>query len=146
MCVCYVIAGCREIIIIIQQICSAHNPPCWVLKARIQKHRDKLLLFHDKCPGLFYVLYTTSGTYSFTSHPKDEAIMVKCFFFLKDTSAVTGQAGIRTHILTTPEIESNALNRSATTLICYCALDTDVSQWTRHYSNETRKRFIDWAL
>ena len=53
-------------------------PPCWVLKARIQKHRGKPLLFHDKCPGFFYVHYTTHGTYSFTSHPKDEAIMVKC--------------------------------------------------------------------
>ena len=41
-------------------------PPCWVLKARIQKHRGKPFLFHDKCP------------YNFTSHPKDEAIMVKC--------------------------------------------------------------------
>ena len=53
-------------------------PPCWVLKARIQKHRGKPLLFHDKCPGFFYVHYTTHRTYSFTSHPKDEAIMVKC--------------------------------------------------------------------
>ena len=35
---------------------------------------------------------------------------------LKDTSAATGQAGIRTHILTTPELESNALDCSATTL------------------------------
>ena len=35
---------------------------------------------------------------------------------LKDTSAATGQAGIRTHILATPELESNALDRSATTL------------------------------
>ena len=34
---------------------------------------------------------------------------------LKDTSAATGQAGIQTHILTTPELESNALDRSATT-------------------------------
>ena len=54
--------------------------PCWVLKARIQKHRGKPLLFHDKCPGLFYMHYTTHGTYSFTSHPKDESIMVKCLF------------------------------------------------------------------
>ena len=55
-------------------------PPCWVLKARIQEHRGKPLLFHDKCPGFFYVHYTTHGTYmySFTSHPNDEAIMVKC--------------------------------------------------------------------
>ena len=47
---------------------------------------------------------------------------------LKDTSAATGQAGIRTHILATPELESNALDRSATTLhylqfthVCVCA-------------------------
>ena len=53
-------------------------PPCWVIKARIQKHRGKPLLFHDKCPGFFYVYYTTHGTYTFTSYPKDEAIMVKC--------------------------------------------------------------------
>ena len=33
--------------------------------------------FHDKCPEFFYVHYTTHGTYSFTSHPKDEAIMAK---------------------------------------------------------------------
>ena len=33
---------------------------------------------NDKCTGFFYVHYTTHGTYSFTSHPKDEAIMVKC--------------------------------------------------------------------
>ena len=49
-----------------------------MLKARIQKHRDKPLLFHDKCTGFFYVHYTTHGTYSFTSHTKDEAIMVRC--------------------------------------------------------------------
>ena len=35
---------------------------------------------------------------------------------LKDTSAATGQAGIRTHILTIPELESNALDRLAMTL------------------------------
>ena len=37
-------------------------PPCWVLKARIQKHRGKPILFHDKCPGFFYVHYTTQCT------------------------------------------------------------------------------------
>ena len=46
-------------------------PPCWVLKAQVQKHRGK-------CTGFFYVHYTTDGTYSFTSHPEDKAIMVKC--------------------------------------------------------------------
>ena len=33
---------------------------------------------NDKCTGFFYVHYTTHGTFSFTSHPKDEAITVKC--------------------------------------------------------------------
>ena len=33
----------------------------------------------DKCTGFFYMRYTTHGTNGFTSHPKDEAIiMVKC--------------------------------------------------------------------
>ena len=103
--------GCLDLIIIIMimiRFVARTYPPCWVLKARIQKHRGKPLLFHDTCPGFFYVHYTTHGTYSFTSHPKDEAIM--------ETSAATGQAGIRTHILATPELESNALDRSATTL------------------------------
>ena len=69
---------CIIIIIIMIRFVARTYPPCWVLKARIQKHRCKSLLFHDKCPGFFYVHYTTHGTYSFTSHPKDEAIMVKC--------------------------------------------------------------------
>ena len=55
--------------IIIQKTCSTH----------ISRNTGASpLLFHDKCPGFFYVHYTTHGTYSFTSHPKDEAIMVKC--------------------------------------------------------------------
>ena len=68
---------CLDIVIIMIMIrfVARTYPPCWVLKARIQKHRGKPLLFHDKCPGFFYVHYTA---YSFTSHPKDEAIMVKC--------------------------------------------------------------------
>ena len=77
--------------------------------------RGMPLLFHDKCPGFFYVHYTTHGTYSFTSHPKDEAIMVKCLAQGHE-SRDCGLTGIRTHILTTPELESNALDRSATTL------------------------------
>ena len=79
-------------------------PPCWVLKARIQKHRGKPLLLHDKCPGFFYVHYTTHRTYSFTSHPKDESIMVKCLAQGHKRRDRPGQAGIRTHILTTPEL------------------------------------------
>ena len=91
-------------------------PPCWVLKARIQKHRDKPLLFHDKCPGFFYVHYTTHNT----QHPGPTALrpirrtkQLWLSVLLKDTSAAIGQAAIRTHILATPELESNALDRSA---------------------------------
>ena len=69
--------GSNWIMIMIRFVACTY-PPWWVLKARIQKHRGKPLLFHDKCPGFFYVHYTTHGTYSFTSHPKDEAITVKC--------------------------------------------------------------------
>ena len=39
-------------------------PPCWVLKARIQKHRGKPILFHDKGPGFFYVHYTTHALHA----------------------------------------------------------------------------------
>ena len=48
--------------------------------------------------GFFYVHYTNTRV------------------LLKDTSAATGQAAIRTHILTTPELETNAPDRLATTL------------------------------
>ena len=32
----------------------------------------------NRANGIGVLVYTTHGTYSFTSHPKDEAIMVKC--------------------------------------------------------------------
>ena len=41
---------------------------------------------------------------------------VLLLLLLKDTSAATGQAGIGTHILTTPELESDTLERSTMTL------------------------------
>ena len=76
---------------------------------------------------------------------------------LKDTSAATGQAGIRTHILATPELESNALDGSATTLreiiwevICYCCLLTSFFECTlyiivlnKHYDN-IKVQFVWW--
>ena len=77
VCIYKAVQGVLIIIIMIRFVTRTY-PPYWVLKARIQKHQGKPLLFHDKCPGFFYVHYTTHGTYSFTSHPKDEAIMVKC--------------------------------------------------------------------
>ena len=65
------------------------------------------LLFHEKCPGLHY---TTA------LRPIRRTKQLWLSVLLKDTSAATGQAGIRTHILTTPELESNARDRSATSL------------------------------
>ena len=71
---------------------------------------------------------------------------------LKDTSAATGQAGIRTHILATPELEYNALDRSATPLhyiqrqlVLYQEARADTSmgqfkiklQFTQEYKNST---------
>ena len=63
----------------IQKICSAHiSTLLGAQGANPETPGQAPLLFHDKCPGFFYVHYTTHGTYTFTSHPKDEAIMVKC--------------------------------------------------------------------
>ena len=69
---------------------------------------------------------------------------------LKDTSAATDQPEIRTHILTTPELESSALDRSATTLhICSlwvrafgvqcCGMDY---RWVEHLSADNRLHLI----
>ena len=59
---------------------------------------------NDKCTGFFYVHYTTHGTYSFTSHPKDEAIMVKCFAQGHKCRYV--ESNPHSGFLTTPELES----------------------------------------
>ena len=62
---------------------------------------------------MHYINNLVNGTYGLTSHPKDEAI-IWLSVLLKDTRALTGQAGIRTHILTTPELEFYILDCSAT--------------------------------
>ena len=124
-------------------------PPCWVLNARIQKHRGKPLLFHNKCPGFFYVHYTTHGTYSFTSHLKDKAIMVKCLAQGHKRRDRPGR--VRTHILATSELESNALDRSATTLhiiiiiiiiIIKALLRTSATSLFGQKSNQLKKNHI----
>ena len=79
-------SSCCIIIIIMIRFVTRTYPPCWVLKAWIQKHRGKPLLFHDKCPGFFYVHYTTHGTYSFTSFGSKQLWLS---VLLKDTSATT---------------------------------------------------------
>ena len=64
---------------------------------------------NDKCTGFFYVHYTTHGTYSFTSHPKDEAIMVKCL--AQGHKCRYRESNPHSGFLTTPELESGALDR-----------------------------------
>ena len=116
--------GCwiHTCVIMIRFVARTYQP-CWVLKARIQKHRGKPLLFHDKCPGFFYVHYTTGPT---ALRPIRRTKQLWLSVLLKDTSAMTGQARIQTHILATPELESNALDRSATT----CHFRTCSSQFS----------------
>ena len=100
----------------LQKICSAHiSTLLGAQGANPETPGQAPLLFHDKCPGFFYVHHTTRGTYSFTSHPKDEAIMVKCLAQGHKRCDRPGRDH-RTHILTTPE--SNALDRSAMTVDC----------------------------
>ena len=65
-------------------------PPCWALKARIQIHRGKPLLFHDKCPGFFYVHYTTG------LRPILRTKQLWLSVLLKDTSAATIEAVLPT--------------------------------------------------
>ena len=64
---------------------------------------------NDKCTGFFYVHYTTHGTYSFTSYPKDEAIMVKCL--AQGHKCRFRESNTHSGFLTTPELESGALDR-----------------------------------
>ena len=110
---------CAMLHVIISYVILKYAPYDWLkCNPRLQKKksRPKPLLFHDECPGFFYVHYTTHATYSFTSHPKDEAIMVivSCS---RTQAPRPARPGIdRTHILTTPELESNTPDRSATTL------------------------------
>ena len=74
-------------------------PPCWVLKVWIEKHRG--ITQHTGPTALCPIRRTKQLWLS---------------VLLKDTSVTTSQARIWTHILTTSELESNALDRSATTL------------------------------
>ena len=41
-----------------------------------QEHKGKPILFLISALGSFMCLYTTHGTNGFTSHPKDEALLI----------------------------------------------------------------------
>ena len=88
-------------------------PPCWVLKARIQKHRASPYSFTISVLGSFTCITQHTGPTALRPIQRTKQLWLSVL--LKDTSAATGQAGIRAHILATPELESNALDRSATT-------------------------------
>ena len=82
------------------------------------------LCCHSRNTGASLFSFTISVLGSFTcntqhtgptaSRPIRRTKQLWLSVLLKDTSAATGQAGIQTHILITPELESNALDRSAT--------------------------------
>ena len=83
-------------------------PPCWGAQGA-----------NPETPGQAPFSFTISVLGSFTCtavalRPIRRTKQLWLSVLLKDTSAATGQAGIRTHILATPELESNALDRSAT--------------------------------
>ena len=69
---------------------------------------------NDKCTGFFYVHYTTHGTYSFTSHPKDEAIMVKRL--AQGQKCRYRESNPHSGFISTPELERCTLDRSATNI------------------------------
>ena len=89
-------------------------PPCWVLKARIQKHRASPFSFTIIVLGSFTCITQHTGPTALHLIRRMKQLWLSVL--LKDISAAIGQAGIQTHILATPELESNALDRSATTL------------------------------
>ena len=112
---------CVLLIIIIQKICSAHIST--LLGAQGRESRNT-----GASPFSFTISVLGSFTY-ITQHTGPTALrpirrtkQLWLSVLLKDTSTATGQARIRTHIITTSELESNALDRSATTwwFMWYC--------------------------
>ena len=95
------------LIIIIQKIFVARTyPPCWVIKAPFS--------FTISVLGYFTCITQHTGRTAIGPIRRTKQLWLSVM--LKDTGAATGQAGIRIHILTTPELESNTLDRSALTL------------------------------
>ena len=87
-----------------------------------------------KCPGFFYVHYTTHGTYSFTSHPKDEAIIVKCL-----------AQGNKCH--DRPGRDSNPHSGNTRTWVqCTTPLSHDMCVKCSNLFVYTVKFFTDWSM
>ena len=88
-------------------------------------------------------MYITQHTRPTDLRPIRMAKQLWLSVLLKDTSAAIGQVGIRTHILTSTEFESNALDRSAMTLKIRAARMRQlfVRRATRISTNQSDK---DW--
>ena len=108
---CYII-----IIIIIQKICSAHISTLLGAQGANPETPGRASPFSFTISVLDYFTCLTQHTGPTSLRPIRRTKQLWLSVLLKDTSAPTGQAGIRTHILTTPELESNVLDRSATSL------------------------------
>ena len=103
------------ILIIIQKICSAHiSTLLGAQGANPETPGQAPFSFTISVLGSFTCITQHTGPTALRPIRRTKQLWLSVL--LKDTSAVTGQAGIQTHILTTPELESNALDRSATTL------------------------------
>ena len=108
---------------ITEKICSAHiiSTLLCAQGANLEKPGQAPFSFTNKCPVLFYVHYTTHGTYSFTSHPKDEAIMVKCL--------AQGHKDTRTQGRDQPGRDSNThSDNTRTWVLCTRPLGHDTPQ------------------
>ena len=105
------------IIIIIIKICNAHIShihPAGCSRRESRNTGASPFSFTISVLGSFTCITQHTGPTAL--RPIRRAKQLWLSVLLKDTSAATGLAGIRTHILATPELESNALDRSATTL------------------------------
>ena len=101
----YMIAPCKGLQGWCSAICSQPN----------QKHRgEKPLLLTISVLGSVTCITQHTETYSFTSHPKDEAITVKCL--AQGHKCRYRESNPHSGFLTTPEPESGALDRPAMTL------------------------------
>ena len=109
----------QVIIIIIQKICSAHIHVHCIHPAGCSRRDTGASPFSFMISVLGSFMCITQHTGPTALRPIRRTKQLWLSVLLRDTSATIGQAGIQTHILTTPELESNALDRSATTLYTY---------------------------
>ena len=104
---------CLIIIIIVLKICSGHISTL----LGVQGANPGASPFSFTIGVLVFFTCITQHTGPTALRPIRRTKQLWLSVLLNDTSAVTSHTGIRTHILTTPELESNARDRSAT--VCF---------------------------